>query len=95
MGVRDQILREVAGGGDPIEAWRRAARAAGMRPGKAYLTATGRPADGGDSVAPEEFEQHAMIRGGAQALLGVPHHNPTRNDVTMSWVRQRAARDLA
>jgi hypothetical protein len=57
-----------------------AARQLGIRPGLAYMIATGRPAD--DDSAP------------AQDLFEPPHHNPTRNPRVDQWVRERAARDL-
>ncbi|OJU85423.1 MAG: hypothetical protein BGO11_07095 [Solirubrobacterales bacterium 70-9] len=57
-----------------------AARELGIRPGLAYMIATGRPAD--DAVAP------------AQDLFEPPAHNPTRNQAVIDWVKERAARDL-
>lgn len=57
-----------------------AARRLGIRPGLAYMIATGRPAD--DDSAP------------AQNLFEPPVHNPTRNQTALDWVKRRAARDL-
>jgi transposase-like protein len=56
------------------------ARELGIRPGLAYMIATGRPAD--DDSAP------------AQNLFEPPAHNPTRNETVNEWVRMRAHRDL-
>jgi hypothetical protein len=57
-----------------------AARELGIRPGLAYMIATGRPAD--DDSAP------------AQDLFEPPVVNPTRNQTVLDWVKMRAARDL-
>jgi hypothetical protein len=57
-----------------------AARELGIRPGLAYMIATGRPAD--DDSAP------------AQDLFEPPAVNPTRNQRVLDWVKERAARDL-
>ena len=57
-----------------------AGRRLGIRPGLAYMIATGRPAD--DDSAP------------AQNLFEPPVHNPTRNPTVIDWVKKRAARDL-
>jgi len=57
-----------------------AARRLGIRPGLAYMIATGRPAD--DDEAP------------AQDLFEPPHHNPTRDPRVDEWVKGRAAREL-
>jgi hypothetical protein len=57
-----------------------AARQLGIRPGLAYMIATGRPAD--DDEAPE------------QDLFEPPVHNPTRNETVDAWVKARAEREL-
>jgi hypothetical protein len=58
-----------------------AARELGIRPGLAYMIATGRPAD--DDSAP------------AQDLFEPPHVNPTTNEAVLAWVRDRARRELS
>jgi len=57
-----------------------AARRLDIRPGLAYMIATGRPAD--DDEAPE------------QDLFEPPVHNPTRNETVDAWVKARADREL-
>jgi hypothetical protein len=57
-----------------------AARELGIRPGLAYMIATGRPAD--DDTAP------------AQDLFEPPHVNPTRNETVLEWARKRARAEL-
>ncbi len=70
-------VKELLASGLDYEA---AARRLGIRPGLAYMIATGRPAD--DDSAP------------AQDLFEPPVHNPTTNQVVLDWVKARAARDL-
>ncbi|HEV7752372.1 MAG TPA: hypothetical protein VGO71_12575 [Baekduia sp.] len=55
-------------------------QAFGIAPGKAYMIATGRPADG----APD----------GDQALVNPRAHNPTEKPAVVAWVRERAPREL-
>ena len=94
MVSRDEVLhtwRE--GGGFPA-----VGRRFGMTAGKAYMIATGIPADGSDSLAPEDHEREGLILGASQALLGVPNQNPTRPEQkseVMAWVRARARADNA
>jgi hypothetical protein len=56
-------------------------QAFGIAPGKAYMIATGRPADG----APD----------GDQALVNPRAHNPTEKPEVVAWVRERARRELS
>jgi hypothetical protein len=55
-------------------------QAFGIAPGKAYMIATGRPADG----APD----------GDQALVNPRAVNPTEKPGIRAWVRERARREL-
>jgi hypothetical protein len=55
-------------------------QAFGIAPGKAYMIATGRPADGD----PE----------GDQTLVNPRAKNPTRKPEIVAWVRERARREL-
>ena len=74
-----------------------AARRLGIPAGKAYMIATGVPADFGDSLGPDDYQREALQLGGTQALLGVPHHNPNEPDdkpEVMAWVRERARADV-
>lgn len=76
MPTRAQV-RELLEAGLTYEA---AARRLGIRPGLAYMLATGRPAD--DDEAP------------AQDLFEPPAQDPTTNRAVLDWVKERAARDL-
>ena len=89
MVTRAQVLEKLKRGGG----YEAVGRELGVPAGKAYLIATGIPADGSDSLAPEDLEREGLLLGGSQALLGVPHHNPTRPEEkaeVMAWVRRRA-----
>ena len=76
MATRAQVKDLLADGHD----YESAARALGIRPGLAYMIATGRPAD--DDQAP------------AQDLFEPPAYNPTRNPTVDAWVKARAEREL-
>ncbi|HVW46685.1 MAG TPA: hypothetical protein VHA76_06510 [Solirubrobacterales bacterium] len=76
MATRAQV-KELLDSGLDYEA---VARQLGIRPGLAYMIATGRPAD--DDTAP------------AQDLFEPPAHNPTTNPRVIEWVKERAAREL-
>ncbi|HET6963909.1 MAG TPA: hypothetical protein VFH58_03995 [Acidimicrobiales bacterium] len=89
MATRQQVL-ELIRSGDSVEA---VARRLGIPAGKAYMIATGIPADSSDTLVPADFDREAFRRGGTQDLLGVPHKNPNRPEEkpeVMEWVRRRA-----
>ena len=89
MVSRDEVLHMWREGGGFAAVGRRL----GMAAGKAYMIATGVPADGSDSLAPEDHDREGLQLGGSQALLGVPNQNPTRpeqNSEVMAWVGARA-----
>ena len=90
MVTRAQVLQLVEQG----NSYEQAAAALGIPPGKAYLVATGLPADGSPALTDEDFARPGAIRGSTQALANPPHHNPTVKPEILAWVRQRAAREL-
>lgn len=65
----------------------------GVPPGQAYLIATGLPADGSDSLAPEDLDRPGLLPGSSQHLSNPPHENPTRKEHVLEWVRRRALAD--
>lgn len=71
-----------------------AARELHIPAGRAYMIATGQPADGGTTPGPEEPGDQSLLPGKAQQLVNPPALNPTRNVQVMDWVKQRAAREL-
>lgn len=73
-----------------------AARQLGIPPGKAYMIATGIPADGSDGLAPEDLQREGFLAGGSQRLLGIPARNPTEPEElpqVTEWVKKRARSD--
>lgn len=88
--TREEICAAVAAG----RPWEDAARDTGVRPGAAFMIATGIPADG--SGVPELADR---VCGGPapsspQSLVNPRGHNPLRNELVEAWVRGRAAREL-
>jgi hypothetical protein len=75
VATRAQVKDLLADGHD----YESAARVLGIRPGLAYMIATGRPAD--DDQAP------------AQDLFEPPAYNPTHNPTVDAWVKARAERE--
>lgn len=90
MPTRDQV-RELLDRGHSYET---AARELHIPAGRAYMIATGRPADGGTTPSPEEPRNQTLLPGSAQQLVNPPALHPTRNARVMDWVKQRAAREL-
>jgi hypothetical protein len=89
MATRQQVL-DLIRSGDSIEA---AARRLGIPAGKAYMIATGLPADGSDSLGADDYAREGLMLGGTQSLIGVPHHNPNGpgdKPEVMAWVVERA-----
>jgi hemerythrin HHE cation binding domain-containing protein len=66
-----------------------AAERLGIPPGQAYLIATGRPADGGDSPTGRE----SGLLASSQHLANPPHENPTGRESVKQWIRARVAAD--
>jgi len=91
MPTRDQVLRAYQQHGD----YREAAQELGIPAGQAYLVATGVPADGGDTLSPDDGDQPGMPAGSPQALvfgrLGV--RSPEASPDVREWIRWRAAAD--
>lgn len=74
--------------------WEDAARSLGLRPGAAFMIATGIPADG--SGVPELADRvcGGEVLSSPQSLVNPRGHNPLRNELVEAWVRGRAAREL-
>lgn len=68
-----------------------AARELGINPGQAYLVATGLPADGSDSLAPEERQRPGICWGSVQRLVNPPIHPSSKAAEALEWLRKRAA----
>jgi hypothetical protein len=57
------------------------------------MIATGLPADGGDALAPEDYERPGMLEGSSQHLVNPGHENPTKKEHVLEWVKVRAHSD--
>ena len=90
MVTRAQVLQLVEQG----RSYEQAAAELGLPAGKAYLIATGLPADGSPALSDADFARRGAIQGSTQALANPPHHNPTVKPEILAWVRARAAREL-
>jgi hypothetical protein len=91
MPSRDQVMELL----DLGHTYETAAGELGIAPGLAYMIATGMPADGSDTPAPEELHGQPELRGGSQQLVNPPSVNPVRRQAVLDWVRERATHDLA
>lgn len=89
VATREQVIALIDEGHD----YETAARALGIPAGRAFMIATGVPADGG-VPPPETVAGKPGPSGSSQHLVNPPAHNPTVNPGVMEWVRGRAAREL-
>jgi hypothetical protein len=90
MPSRDQVTGLLDSG----HTFTTAARELGIAPGLAYMIATGMPADGSDTPAPEELAGQPAPPGGSQQLVNPPTVNPVRRRMVLDWVHERATHDL-
>jgi hemerythrin-like domain-containing protein len=72
--------------------YRAAAERLGIPAGQAYLIATGRPADGSDSLSGQE-QAHAGLRAASQDLANPRHENPTSSRTVRDWIAARVRAD--
>lgn len=90
MVTREQVLRLVEGGHDYDEA----GRDLGISPGLAYMIATGLPADGGDTLTPDEQHRPGFLGGSTQHLANhAKPENPQRSESVLAWIKSRASSD--
>lgn len=90
MATRDQVEGLLGQG----HSYASAARELGIRPGLAYMIATGHPADGSEPPAPGERDAGGELPASSQDLVNPPPFNPTTSQTVIEWVRMRARRDL-
>jgi hypothetical protein len=88
--TRDQVLELL----DRGHSYETAARELHIPGGRAYMIATGLPADGSDTPSPEEQRDKPLLSGSSQGLVNPPTVPPARNTRVLEWVRERAAREL-
>jgi hemerythrin-like domain-containing protein len=68
----------------------------GIRPGLAYMIATGLPADGSDVLSQDELESRpGLLEGSTQHLVNPPTDNPKHQQVVEEWMKGRVAADAA
>jgi hemerythrin-like domain-containing protein len=89
--TQEQALRAYHAHSD----YRQASQELGVPPGQAYLTATGLPADGGDTFPPGELGRPGALPGSTQHLVyeSLAPVNPTTQPDTLDWIKRRAAAD--
>ena len=88
--TREQVLEAVKS----ERSWEVAAQTLGVKPGLAFMIATGIPADG--SGVPELGDRTAPgpSLSSPQSLVNPRGHNPLRNELVEAWVRERAGSEL-
>jgi hemerythrin-like domain-containing protein len=86
--TRDQIRTLLDEGFD----YPGAARELGIPAGQAYLIATGRPADGGDTPSAQEVSEGGLLPA-SQDLANPQHENPTSSKAVRDWIAGRIAAD--
>jgi hemerythrin-like domain-containing protein len=85
MATREQVLRLVDAGHEYDEI----ARRLDIRPGLAYLIATGLPADGGDAPAGGEGRRPGSQRSSQHLADPEPAENPTSKESVIAWIKHR------
>jgi hypothetical protein len=90
MPTRAQVLQLLDAG----HSFQTAGRQLGIPPGRAFMIATGLPADRSDNPHPDEPGARLVPAGSSQDLVNPPAFNPTRGPAVVRWVRTRAAREL-
>lgn len=88
MPTREHVVDLLAAG----PSYATAARELHVAPGQVFMIATGRAADGSDVPPPDDLG--ALPDTHPQSLVNPRQFNPTRKEHVLSWVRERAAREL-
>ncbi|MBB4919265.1 hypothetical protein [Streptosporangium saharense] len=89
MPGKRRVLRLLAQG----ESYEKISRVLGIPPGRAYLIATGVPADGGDTVTHEQRRRPGMLPSHTQLLVNPREFNPTAHDAVHRWINRRVQAD--
>jgi hemerythrin-like domain-containing protein len=91
MPTREEALRAYRQHGD----YAAAGRELGIPAGQVYLLATGLPADGGDTLPPEEGRRRGVPAGSTQHLVyaGQAVRNPVTQRHVHDWLKSRAMAD--
>lgn len=91
MVTKDEVLERISRG----ESYEEIAEQLGIPAEQAYLVATGRPADGSDSLAPEDRLRAGMAVGERLPSRGPRPERLHSNGLVRSFLRQRVGGDLA
>jgi hypothetical protein len=94
MATRDQVL-SMLNDSAAASGYSEIARSLGVPAGQAYMIATGLPADGSDSLAPEDLERPGLLEGSTQFLSNPSAENPTSKEHVLDWLKERARSDAA
>jgi hemerythrin-like domain-containing protein len=70
-------------------------RRLGIRPGLAYLVATGMSADGSDAPSARAHDRPGFLATSQQLANPQPAENPTSKESVILWIRRRVAEDRA
>lgn len=89
MATRDQVLSLLRAGSDYEEI----ARRLHIRPGLAYLIATGLPADGSDTPDVGSTDHPGWLSSSQHLSNPQPAENPTGKSSVTEWIAARVARD--
>jgi transposase len=90
VATREQIAAYLDAGCSYAEA----AQRLGISPGLAYLTVTGKPADGSQTAADAQPNRPHAFPGTTQHLSNPqPPENPTTKPHVLTWMRHRARGD--
>lgn len=92
MASRAAVMQLVSAG----QSYEEIGRRLGIRPGLAYLLATGLPADGSDVDSPGGAGRRpGVLPGSSQHLANPPTAVPTHDPSIEAWLKQQARADLA
>jgi hypothetical protein len=86
--TRQQVLERVRSG----MTYEQAAAELGLRPGAAYLIATGLPADGSAALGEDDLARPGAVTGSTQHLSNPEQVSPTFKSEVQQWMAARAAR---
>lgn len=89
MVTKEEVLALIGEG----ESYASVARRLGIPPGQAYLVATGLPADGSDSLSPEDRTRPGIRFGSVQEMVNPRREPDSKPAVAMTWLRGRADSD--
>ncbi|MGH9087561.1 MAG: hemerythrin domain-containing protein, partial [Acidimicrobiales bacterium] len=91
MPTREQALSGFRAHGD----YEAVGRQLGIPAGQAFMVATGLPADGGSTYAPDELQRPGMIGQSNQFLVypGSSPENPTSKPLVHEWIKRRTTAD--